>query len=361
MRTRERMKILRGIPNKRAFLARGLQGTGLLALFERAVAARGPALVVLTYHRVAEPRTDRFYTPVISATPDRFYEQTKWLRENVHLLTLADVIAQLESGSPWSRPGVLLTFDDGYRDNFDVAVPILREFQVPAAFFISTNFVESPAIPWWDQVAYVLKETQARRLALERAKNGDGAPILIDLETSPRKAAIMTIIRAFLADTIPDESWFLAQLAAEARVVIDHDRLGGALFMNWDQVRQLADSGTCFSVGSHTHSHQKLAALEVESERDELARSKQILEGRTGHGVSALAYPFGWAGTYTARTKALAAESGYRIAFASRPGMNRPATLDRYELSRLSVASDDSLALLRSRMALNGVFGRSPL
>ena len=87
--------------------------------------------------------------------------------------------------------------------------------------------------------------------------------------------------------------------------------------------------------------------------------SKQILETRLGSEVPALAYPYGWPGTYTPATKREAAEAGYRLAFASREGVNRPMTLDPYEVSRLGVGSGDSAALLRARVALHAAFGQS--
>ena len=70
---------------------------------------------------------DLFYEPVISATPESFRAQIKWLRSHLHLVTLEELIEQVQTGSPWREPTVLLTFDDAYRDNFEVAVPILRE------------------------------------------------------------------------------------------------------------------------------------------------------------------------------------------------------------------------------------------
>ena len=75
--------------------------------------------------------------------------------------------------------------------------------------------------------------------------------------------------------------------------------------------------------------------------------------------MSALAYPFGWPGTYTQTTKRSAREAGYRLAFASRAGVNRPGMLDPFEISRLGVGSGDSLAMLRARTALFSAFGRS--
>jgi len=354
-------KMLRGIRNKREYLARALDGLGVLRLLEYAAAARRPWLVVLTYHRIAKPGADAFYDPVISATPESLRVQVEWLSNHVRLLTLPELLAQVQSGSCWREPVALLTFDDGYRDNFDVAVPILRERNTPATFFIPTAFLESPRLPWWDHIAYVIKLTQVRQLTLERspAGNGGAPPLAIDLETTPRTVAIMTIVRAFLDNTIADEPWFLEQLNGRAEVDVDQHRLGRVLFMTWDHVRAIADSGAGLTVGSHAHDHHKLAGLDDESQRNELTGSKRILEDRLGREINALAYPYGWPGTYTASTKVLAAEAGYRLAFTSREGVNWSDTLDLYEVGRLGVGSGDSPALLRARTALHAAFGAS--
>ena len=302
--------------------------SGALGFLERAAAAREAALVVFTYHRIAEPSADRFYAPVISATPASFRAQVQWLRDHVPLLALDDLVAKLENGASWSGLAAIVTLDDGYRDNFDVALPILAENRVPATFFIPTGFLESPRLPWWDQVAYLIKETRARRLTLDRDENASAPPLVVDLEMTPPATAIMTIIRAFLDETIADHDWFLDQLAMQAEVAVDHENLGRALFMTWDHVRQVAASGPNLTIGSHAHSHRKLAKLDDDSQRFELAESKRILEAHIHREVTALAYPFGWEGTFTRVTKALAAEAGYCLAFGSRgnqpPGDARP-------------------------------------
>ena len=156
-----------------------------------------------------------------------------------------------------------------------------------------------------------------------------------------------------------DERWFLEQLALEAEVEVDEASLNRSLFMSWDQARQLADSGTGLTIGSHAHSHNKLANLTNLSQSRELSLSKQILERRLGREVQALAYPYGWPGTYDATTKLTARDTGYRLGFASREGVNQSGRLDPFEIRRLGVGSSDSLALLRARTALFSVLGRS--
>ena len=351
--------IFHGISNKRAYLAQTLGKLGVIGLLELAVARRRPVLIVFTYHRIAETGNDQFYDPVISASPGAFRVQMKWLHDRIRILTLEELDARVQNGGSWKEPAVFVTFDDGYRDNFDTAIPILREFKVPATFFIPTEFFESARLPWWDYVAFVIKKTETRQLNLKRCQRGSGWPILIDLNRVSRHAAVMIIVRAFLDETIADERWFLEQLALEAGVEVDEASLNRLLFMSWDQARQLANLGAGLTIGSHAHSHNKLANLTNLLQRCELLLSKQILERRLGREVQALAYPYGWAGTYNTTTKSMASETGYRLGFTSCEGVNQSDRLDPFEIKRLGVASSDSLALLRARTALFSAPGRS--
>jgi peptidoglycan/xylan/chitin deacetylase (PgdA/CDA1 family) len=350
---------LRGISNKREFLARTFGQFGAVNLLERVVAVSSLALVVLTYHRIAERDTDKFYDPVISATPQSFRAQVKWLKKRMRILTLLELDDRIRVGGSWNEPTALVTFDDGYRDNFDVAAPILKELDIPATFFIPTEFLESPKLPWWDHVAYVIKQTYERRLLLKRSPRDEMSPLDVKLDSKLKEAAVMTIICAILDERIADLPWFLEHLTAQAEVTVETKSLGRDLFMGWEQVRQLADTRGRLTVGSHAHSHHDLSKLDTQSQQRELVLSKHILEKRLGHKIAAIAYPFGWPGTYTHATKTLTEEAGYRLAFTSRIGVNHPDTLDPLEINRLGVGSGDSFALLRARTALFSAFGRS--
>ena len=348
-----------GISNKREHIAQTLGQLGVLGLLERVAALRQPALLVLTYHRIAERDKDRFYAPVISATPQSFRSQVKWLHNQMHILTLLELDNQIQAGGTWKEPVALVTFDDGYRDNFEVAVPILKDLKIPATFFITTGFLESPRLPWWDHIAYIVKETPRHRLELKRGPSDIHPAIVIELDGISRDDAVMPIIRAILDERITDLPWFLEHLRMKAEVTIEVESLGRALFMSWEQVRHIADCNDRLAIGSHGHSHHSLADLDMQSQQRELVVSKRILEERLGREVPAIAYPFGWTGTYTQATKMLVQKAGYRVAFASQAGVNYANRLDPFEINRLGVGSGDSATLLRARAALFSTFGRS--
>jgi peptidoglycan/xylan/chitin deacetylase (PgdA/CDA1 family) len=351
--------ILRAIPNKREFLAKSLGRLGVLRVLEHRAAVRKPGLTVLTYHRIAEPAANLFYDPVISATPDAFCAQIEWLCSHFQVLTLDELAKRIQTGSPWREPTALVTFDDGYRDNLEQAVPILQEHDVPATFFIPTSFLDSAELPWWDVVAYIVKQTQLRRFVVKTVADDAASSLEINLETMSRSRAIMLIIRAVLDEAVDDARKFLDRLAACAQVAVDADALGRSLFMSWPQLRHLASLGPRLAVGSHSVNHRNLARLDDDSQLREVAGAKHVLEAQLGCEIYAFAYPYGWPGTYTHRTKAIVAEAGYCLAFTSREGTDRFENFDPLEISRLGVGTGDSPALLRARAALHAAFGRS--
>jgi peptidoglycan/xylan/chitin deacetylase (PgdA/CDA1 family) len=358
-------RLLGAVPNKRQFLARALGTLGVLTLLERLALTRRPTLVVLTYHRIAVPgvSTNPFYDPVISATPEAFEAQLRSLAHRFRVVNLDEILNDAAGSALASgKPAALVTFDDGYRDNHDAALPILRKLGVPATFFIPTGFLEEATVPWWDQVAYIIKHTSVDKMELPRAP-GDPAPMVIALGPEPtdaaRTAAVMTVIRQFLDGAIPDQEWFLAQLGRRAGVPVDVNALSKNMFMCWDHLRELAGAG--MSIGSHGHSHRALGMLDEEAQRRDLRESRDRLEAELGRGVAALAYPYGWPGTFTATTGRLAAEAGYRLAFSSLEGVNHPGGDDfaPMALRRLNVGTGDSPCLLRARAALHARSGRS--
>ncbi|WP_422928075.1 polysaccharide deacetylase family protein [Singulisphaera sp. PoT] len=316
--------------------------------------ARKPSVLVATFHRIGDPEASPFYHGVFSASPEAFRAEVMHLRDRFRLISMDELVALADSGFEVDRPTALITFDDGYRDNLEVALPILEELGAPATFFIPTGFFDEPKIPWWDHVAYVMKRSGRERLVLDW-------PEAVDIELTPgaRIPEIMRVIGLYLDGKIDDEARFRAYLEERAKVVVDEAALGSALFMGWEGVRRLVSSG--MTVGAHSRSHRRLSSLSEDEQRDELEGSKKILEREVGREVTTIAYPFGWAGTYDERTLRLTREAGYRLAFTSREGLNLPGSSRALELARLNIGYHDSPPLLRARMALQAALGKSIL
>lgn len=334
------------IRNKRAFLANRLRDTGVLRLLERA--ARRPVLLVLTYHRIGDPAASPYYEPVYSATPETLREQVRSLRDHFHMPAVEAIDPE---GHP-REPTALVTFDDGYRDNVEAALPVLSDVGVPATFFLPSGLIDRPRLPWWDHASYVIKHTRRERLVLDQPR-----PLALDLAREGRPAALRQVIQLFLDGLVADEARFRAHLEERAEVGVDDEALGRDLFLGWDDAKRLVDAG--MSVGSHGHSHRRLSDLSEDEQRAELVESRRVLRERTGRDVLALAYPFGWAGTFTETTQRLAREAGYRLAFSAIEGANTPGAWHPFALRRLNIGASDSPTLVRARAALQLAWGRS--
>ncbi|WP_165246813.1 polysaccharide deacetylase family protein [Paludisphaera soli] len=343
------------VPNKRAALARALDATGATRAIEAVREAGGRSAVVLTYHRIAEPgASNPYYDPVVSATPEGFRAQMEMVRRRFRVVGPEDLLAGDDGDR---RPLAVVTFDDGYRDNHDAALPILQELGVPATFFIPTGFLERPRLPWWDHVAYVVKRTTRARFAVERAP-GDPSPIAVE-PGADREPALTTLIRAVLDGQVPDQAWFLGRLEEAAEVEVDSPSLGRELFVSWEHLARIADRGC--AIGSHAHSHVALGTLDDRGLRRELALSRTILEAALKRPVRTIAYPYGWPGAVDDRAYRLAAAAGYRAGFTTIEGIARPGApgFDPLAIPRLTVGGGDAPALLRARAALWGAAGRS--
>ena len=336
--------------SKRDRLAHELARLGVLRLLESVALRWG--LLVVNYHRIGNCENNRFDDGVFSASAEAFEAQVVYLRKHFRLLTLTELLEFSRTGFPFPEPCALITFDDGYRDNFDRAFPILRKHNASAVFFVPTDYIENPHLPWWDHIAYVVKTTKCRTLALKT-----NPPVTIDLTTTSRKDAIFQILQVFKMASKANEAVFLSQLEEAAEVQVDRTALGRELFMSWSDLRRMVAAG--MSIGSHTHTHQILAQLSETQQHYELKLSKEILQERLQQPVDSISYPVGVLGTFTTRTKQLSKDSGYQIGFAFYGGINRPGQTDPFEIKRIGIDATDTLSLSRTRIVFMSTFGKS--
>ncbi len=336
------------VVSKRERLARICQRVGLLRAIE--CLNRKPGLLVLNYHRLGPLVPTPFDEDVFGTQPDEFREHLLYLREHFDVVGLDDVHRMVDNPSTLNRPCVLITFDDGYHDNFDVALPILEELELPAVFFIPTGLIQSSRLPWWDHIAYSVKTTDCDTLTIDYP-----VPLALDLRQERRLDAIRRIQVAYKRADRIDASTFFEQLDRRLGVQVDPESLGRGLFMSWDQVRALRCCG--MGIGAHTHTHPILSRLAEPDQWSELVESKRVLESELDEEVAALAYPVGGRKSFTGTTKRLAAEAGYRMAFCYGPGVNRPGCFDPYEIERVSAA--ESFPLFRARTTSYSILGHA--
>lgn len=305
--------------------------------------------IVLMYHRVlpAEMARQSFSHSGLIVSPETFKRHMEFLRRGFRPLTLADFMEHMESGNRFPTGACLITFDDGWLDNHDYALPILRDLQVPAVVFVATDYIGSDRPFWQEHLGYLLHETSRRGLgAAARMAHQIDLPVTDD-DAHLRVAVAATVdrFRAESYDSIEGLIRALRQALMDSgaqEAVQSPD-----LFMNWDNVHALAQSG--ITIASHTRSHRSLPRLEASVVRQELAESRRIVADQIGQDVPAFAYPGGF---HDDTVRQAAIDCGYRLAFTTE-ATSACATGDRWLIPRVNIheSATRTIPLFLSRIA----------
>ena len=307
-----------------------------------------PSLLILTYHRVGDAQKTPYDSGTFSCTTAELDRQVGYLKQRFPIVNLDQAVELVHDRATAARASVLLTFDDGYRDNYDEAFPVLRRNGVSATFFLPTAFVGTSLLPWWDTIAYIAKNSKRDRIALTYPPSPDSQPAEFDLTPANRTHAIVAILKLFKHSQTADAESFISQLEAACdcpRPTASAERC----FLNWDEAREMQANGMCF--GSHTHTHEIMGKLPYTRQLEELTTSRAILERELGRPIDTLAYPVGQPDSFSPDTfKALAA-ANYSSAFSFYRGINIPGTIAPFDVLRRGV-DGESPAIFRLRIAL---------
>jgi peptidoglycan/xylan/chitin deacetylase (PgdA/CDA1 family) len=256
------------------------------------------AVIILTYHRVIDQWDHllAYSQPGMMVTVSTFERQITILKEHFDVVELDAVLADGRLGARATRPRCVITFDDGWRDNYDLAFPILRRYDIPATVFLTTDFIGTDRAFWHTELMYLL--TRSKVLSLLGADGGfRGYPEqvcrhlkrLANIGTAASARDFDPLIETVKALCDDDTIEALVQrlmTAADMRRPLIADR---RLFLDWDQVRTMAAAG--IEIGSHSCSHRILTRIPADRADDELIRSKADIERHIGRTVKHFAFP----------------------------------------------------------------------
>ncbi|RMG48968.1 MAG: hypothetical protein D6718_00635 [Acidobacteria bacterium] len=277
---------------------------------------RSPArALVLRYHSVAPAAEAAGYLdPGLSIPPERFAEHVRLLAERFEVIGL-DELLNRASTAPRGRPAVVVTFDDGYRDNHDHALPILKAAGLSATFYVTTGPLAHRRGLWISEVWRCVPRLPEGRLELP------GIPPLRVPAAGARRGVRRRLTRELSALGAADRERALAVLA-EAAGLARGEGLGTS-FMTPEQVLALRDAG--MTVGAHTRSHPHLDRLPADRLEEEVAGSRADLEAVLDEPVVHFAYPNpGGGGRNAGRARRAVASAGFRTAVTSRCFPIRP-------------------------------------
>ena len=248
---------------------------------------------------------------------------------------------------PSSRRFVALTFDDGFRDTAEIALPILEKHEAPFALYVTTGFADRTARLWWVELEQAIRVLPRLDLMIDGTRH-----VLRSVTDAEKTPAFQTLY--WMLRSGPEERLLAVVAALRDEAALSSRAIVEASCLDWDGIARLACHPLC-TIGAHTVTHPMLAKHDEDVVRYELAKSRRQIEMQTGLPVRHLAYPVGDPTSVGPRDIAIAAALGFSSAVTTRPGMIFPDhAAHTTALPRLSVNGNwQSLASLE--ILLSGV------
>lgn len=284
-----------------------------------------PIGYIYTFHMVC-PKGD-YLAPIdeLRVSPECFEEFLRKQQQRLEFISIDEVPERMANQKKGGKPFGVITFDDGYEDNYTYAYPILKKHGIPFTIYVSINLVNNHA-PIWNYP-----------LIIERIikKNGE-----LDINgehyycwTQEQKNETFKILKALL--------FFLSyeHLQEEFKRLFAEYLTDDVFLQNtmiWGQIEEMAKDPLC-TIGSHTMSHCRLTIKDDASLQYELGESKRILEQHIGKSVEHMSYPYGWKYDVSAEAIAYAQQIGYKTALRSFGGPVRKQDKDLFNIKRIQV------------------------
>jgi len=296
-------------------------------------------LLVLNYHGVLTHRRSNPERYVNEVDADSFRSQLRWLKR--HLVPVGLEGLRDHSAGQWKqrKPPVLITFDDGYRNNLTVAAPILLAEKVPAIFFLSTGYVGTPRVLWNDEVRVRVRNWPEPSIKLPSGETRD-----LPAKPRQRRAFSGNINQACKHLTEERLAEYLDYLRGNTSTVEIMDDPEARAFMNWDEARELSRMG--FEIGSHTVEHPILSQISRERVVIELRESKATIERELDRPCPAIAYPNGSANDMNGAVLEEVRDAGYGWGFMTIPTWQKPDG-DRHQIARIGCPGHTNLATFK--------------
>jgi len=267
------------------------------------------------------------------------HAQLRYLQRHYRIMRLEDALeefyadpADMETHRKDRRVPLVLTFDDGYIDNYTYGLPLVRRLQIPITIFLIPGYVESGECFWWFAPEELVQSATVDKVTIETKT--------YQLSLAEDRMALVSVIDRLVryASSVTGREKTLSDLKQALGATLSRRGVGSgddsALPMNWEQIREMEASGLV-SFGAHTMHHPILSCLSDPAEaRYEVTESRKVLEEKLGHAVPTFAYPIGMPSDIGDQGLQAAREAGFRWALTAIHEVNTPQT-DAHFLVRL--------------------------
>lgn len=290
------------------------------------------------YHRVCPARDSRSLEPL---NPRGFEKQMEYFCRSYEPLSLDQLAQYICQGKTFPEKAVVITFDDGYKDNYLYAYPVLKKYRIPATIFLTTGHIGTGNLLWPDKVRYIIQHTTLAEVNLGAFGNHS-----LKSERDKARAGFLIVEKM---KKLPEDKkiQLIEQLVTECGVDIPA-ALGERYILSWEEVMEMSNNGIDF--GAHSVTHPILTQVPLEQAKWEIMQSKKDIEERLGKQVTAFAYPNG---DYNSKLAGFVKECGFTCAVSVLPCKLISSKDNPYELSRIPAMEDSS----KMKVMLSGLWG----
>ena len=322
-------------------LVHGLYALGLLQIWQHFVLRQ--RAVILMYHRVLTPNEMHRSGshPAMIVESRTFAEQMAVVKQRFKVLSIEEFAARMEQKIPFEDSSCLITFDDGWQDNFSNAYPVLRRYELPAVVFLPVNFIGRKRSFWQEDLVHLLvlaaltvRKDPAREVRFRDVLNLTGLGEILGLGDNDLRPQVIEAInrnRKVLSPSVVEI--VLANLRSELGVE-NGDAEGTDSFLNWEQIAEMSQHGVTF--GGHGAEHHLLSEMPIDSAREDIQISKGVIDRRCKATIPTFSYPRGYRNPQVVE---LVKAAGFRLGFIANGG-SVSSDDDPFTLRRINICQD---------------------
>ncbi len=289
-----------------------------------------PAIVLL-YHRVANLANDK---QELAVSQENFAQQVYYLKNNYNLLEIESFAEHLKNKVAFPEKSVIITFDDGYADNYYNALPVLEKYNAQGLFYITTSKLNSNSIFWWDALEYaIFKSSNTTKKLTLKIQNRE-----YTFPAGMPSQKVYNALHPLIKYTHYKERDSLIE-----RVVVWAD--DGELYddryriLSHSELTKMSESRSAI-IGAHTTDHPVLSLLSKEEQFEQIIQSKAILESLVKKDVVHFSYPYGTKSDYNRDSVKICNSVGFQMAASNYPWQVHSFT-NRFEIPRFLVRNWD--------------------
>ena len=320
-------------------------------IFLRRAVFKKYRLIILAYHKVINPEYGGLN---LNVSPDKFEKQIIYLVKHYNIVSLNRIVEYIKT-QKIVKDLVAITFDDGYKDNYTNAFPILKKYRIPATIFLSTGFIDTGNLPWWEKLS------QAVRTILKEEINVKLSEAIYPLRIRKVLADLFSMRDKNSYKRLASLISLLSEISEERRNTIitallatistsKRNGLNIYKMLSWKEINEMKDNNISF--GCHTVSHRDLTKIQPIQIKEEILHSKVLIEEKINKPVVFFAYPYGEKKYFNDRVIKILKENGFLCACTKINGTNEDCD-DLFYLRRNGIM-DFSISVFSAR--LEGLF-----